>query len=40
MLLDVDYIIVSNGIQHYCCRMDYENNSYSFLPEIPDYSNL
>lgn len=40
ILLHVDYIIVSNGIQHYCCRMDYENNSYSFLPEIPDYSNL
>lgn len=40
MLLRVDYLIVSNGMQHYCCRMDYENNRYSFLPEIPDYSDL
>ena len=36
-LLHVDYLIVSNGLQHYCCRMDYERGEYDFLPEIPDY---
>ena len=36
-LLHVDYLIVSNGLQHYCCRMDYERCEYDFLPEIPDY---
>jgi hypothetical protein len=36
-LLHVDYLIVSNGLQHYCCRMDYERSEYDFLPEIPDY---
>lgn len=40
LLLHVDYIIVSNGINHYCCKMDYENNSYSFLSEIPAYKDL
>lgn len=30
MVLKVDYLIVSNGIRHYCCRMDYEQNSYTF----------
>lgn len=40
MLLKVDYLVVSNGLQHYCCRMDYANNSYSFLKEIPDFSEL
>lgn len=40
MVLKVEYLIVSNGIQHYCCRMDYDNMSYSFLPDIPDYSSL
>ena len=40
MVLHVDYLIVSNGLQHYCCRMDYENNSYSFLKEIPEYGEL
>ena len=36
-LLHVDYLIVSNGLQHYSCRMDYERGEYDFLPEIPDY---
>ena len=29
MVLKVDYLIVSNGLQHYCCRIDYEHNSYT-----------
>lgn len=37
LLLKVDYLIVSNGMQHYCCKMDYENHKYVFLEEIPDY---
>lgn len=37
MVLKVDYLVVSNGIQHYCCRMDYERNTYTFLQDIPDY---
>ena len=40
LLLHVDYLIVSNGLQHYCCRMDYERRQYDFLPEIPDYQAL
>lgn len=40
LLLHADYLIVSNGMQHLCCRMDYEQNTYHFLEEIPDYSEL
>lgn len=40
MLLHVDYLIVSNGLQHYCCKMDYDRRSYSFMPDIPDYGSL
>ena len=40
LLLKVDYLIVSNGMQHICCRMDYENQKYCFLEDIPDYQNL
>ena len=40
MLLHVDYLVVSNGLQHYCCRMDYEQNTYHFLEEIPAYSEI
>ena len=40
LLLHVDYLIMSNGLQHICCRMDYENRRYIFLEDIPCYSNL
>mgnify|MGYP005929205175 CR=1 FL=1 len=39
-ILHVDYLIVSNGITHYCCRMDYEQQNYLFLPDIPCYKEL
>jgi hypothetical protein len=37
LLLKVDYLIISNGIQHYCCKMDYEKQTYEFLKDIPKY---
>ncbi|AVM56880.1 hypothetical protein C3V43_03250 [Bacteroides heparinolyticus] len=40
IVLKVDYLIVTNGLQHYCCRMDYERGSYNFLQDIPDYQSL
>ena len=40
LLLHVDYLIVSNGLQHYCCKMDYDSQKYLFIKEIPDYQNL
>ena len=40
MTLHADYLVVSNGINHYCCVMDYENGTYHFIPEIPDYLSL
>ncbi|MBR5657028.1 MAG: type I restriction enzyme HsdR N-terminal domain-containing protein [Prevotella sp.] len=40
MLLHVDFLIVSNGLNHYCCRMDYEHNTYEFLPDIPNYEDI
>lgn len=32
------YLIVSNGISHYCCR--FCGKSYAFLPDIPDFTGL
>ncbi len=40
MLLRVDYLIVSNGLQHYCCHLDRSLGQYVFLQEIPDYETL
>lgn len=40
MQLHVDYLVVSNGIKHYCCQMDYDNQKYLFLEDIPDYQEI
>lgn len=40
MKLRASYLIVSNGMTHYCCRMNYESENYCFIPRIPDYTSL
>lgn len=40
LLLHVDYLVVSNGLCHYCCRIDYEKRSYNFLQNIPAYEEI
>jgi len=40
LVLHVDYLIVSNGIKHYCVRMDYNSGKYTFLQDIPKYAEL
>ena len=40
MVLNVEYLIVSNGIKHYCCKMDSANQQYSYLSDIPHYSEI
>ena len=36
--LRVPYLIVSNGLTHYCCKVDYETMTCHFLSDIPFYS--
>ena len=38
MQLKVPFLIVSNGLQHFCCEINYEDNSYAFLPEVPEFA--
>lgn len=38
MTLKVPYLIVTNGLQHFICKIDFENNSYEYLHEIPKFS--
>lgn len=40
LLLHVDYLVVSNGMQTYACKMDYDNQKYLFLEDIPEYDNI
>ena len=39
-LLHADYLVVSNGMSHYCCKIDYEKKSYEFLKDLPEYKDL
>ena len=40
LLLHVDYLVVSNGLSHYCVKMDYDNQKYLFLDDIPSYEKI
>jgi len=40
MNFKAEYLIVTNGINHYCCKPDYKNNTYAFLKDIPDYISI
>jgi len=35
--LKANYLIVTNGLQHFYCKMDFEYETYIFLKEIPNY---
>jgi hypothetical protein len=37
MVLQAPYLIVSNGLRHFCCRVNCAELSYSFLERIPTY---
>ena len=37
MTLNADYLMVTNGLNHYFCKMDYENEKYDFLADLPEY---
>ncbi|MCL7763555.1 type I restriction enzyme HsdR N-terminal domain-containing protein [Polaribacter sp. Z014] len=35
--LKATFLIVTNGLEHFYCKMDFENETYIFLKEIPNY---
>ncbi|MBP8758566.1 MAG: type I restriction enzyme HsdR N-terminal domain-containing protein [Parabacteroides sp.] len=40
MVLKVRYLIISNGINHFCCKIDFETGKYSYLEQIPTYDSI
>jgi hypothetical protein len=40
MVLNVHYLIVTNGLQHYCCRLFPETGRVQYLKEVPDYKDI
>ncbi len=37
LVLNSGYLMVTNGMDHYFCRMDEANEQYIFLKDIPNY---
>lgn len=37
MVLKVPYLAVTNGLQHYYCKVDHDAKSYQFIPELPKF---
>lgn len=40
MVLQVPLVVVSNGLVHYCCAIDYVRHTARFLDHIPSWSEL
>ena len=38
MLLNAKFLMVTNGLQHFYCKMDFNIEKYTFLEQIPDFS--
>ena len=40
IMLKVKWLVVSNGLQHYCCQINYENGTHQFVEDIPSYEDI
>ena len=40
LTLKAEFLMLTNGHNHYFCKMDYETENYIFLPELPEYQSL
>jgi len=40
LVYKVPYIIITNGLNHFCCKLNYLANNYEFTKEIPDFKTL
>lgn len=40
IVLRVEWLVVSNGLQHLCCHVDIEKGTYGFVPQVPSYEEL
>lgn len=38
--LKVDFFIISNGIEHFCCKVNLKTSRYEFFSEIPDFNQI
>jgi hypothetical protein len=38
MTMKAQFLMVTNGLNHYFCQMDFENEKYAFLENLPNYN--
>lgn len=38
--MKVDFLVVTNGLEHFCCQLDFQNQKYHFLQDIPFYEEI
>tara|TARA_B100001175_G_C19506196_1_gene640998 strand:- start:2260 stop:2712 length:453 start_codon:yes stop_codon:yes gene_type:complete len=37
-VLKSDYLMLTNGLIHFFCKMDFKNGQYCFLPDLPNHN--
>ncbi len=40
IVLKAQFLVITNGINLYCCKIDYIRSSYLFLSTVPDYHEI
>ena len=40
LTLQVNYLMVTNGVEKYFCQLDFEKQIYQFIPQLPEWSAL
>jgi hypothetical protein len=35
--LNANFLMVTNGLKHYICQIDFENKKYNFLENLPEF---
>ena len=40
LALAVPYLLITNGMQAYCCKINFSDSSFQFLGYVPDYAEL
>ncbi len=38
--LQASYLLISNGLEHYCCKVDYQTKSFTFLDKLPCFEEI
>ncbi len=38
--LQVKYLLISNGLKHFCCKINFETMTHTFLDQVPNYEEL